>query len=113
MNQIVIDVEKNFCKNCKNFRISFEMFLENTNEIGKDYLKNFISDFLNISSLTLQNFFPEMINKKIISAEKHFTVKSYNKSEKNRVQVVNQELNTAQKINYTFKAKQRNFYRKF
>ena len=46
-----------FCKNCKNFKISFEMFLKNTNEVGKDYLKNFISDFLNISSVTLQVFF--------------------------------------------------------
>ena len=71
-----------FCKNCKNFKISFEMSLKNTNEIGKYYLKNLISDFLNISSVTLQIFFPEMINKKIISVEKHFTVKSYNKSEK-------------------------------
>ena len=36
-----------FCKNSKNFRISFEMFLKNTDEIGKDYLYNFISDCLN------------------------------------------------------------------
>ena len=42
MNQNVIDVEKNFAKNCKNFRISFEMILKNTDEIGKDYLYNFI-----------------------------------------------------------------------
>ena len=30
-----------------------EMFLKNTDEIGKDYLCNFISDFLNINRLTL------------------------------------------------------------
>ena len=75
------------CKNCKNFRISFEMLLKNTDETGKDYLYNFISDFLNINSLTLQNFFPEMVNKTIISVEKKLTIKSYNKSEKNRPQV--------------------------
>ena len=51
---------KEFCKNCKNFRTGFEIFLKNTDEIGKDYLKNFISDFLNISILSLQKFFPEM-----------------------------------------------------
>ena len=102
-----------FCKNCKNFRISFEMFLKNTDEIGKDYLYNFISDFLNINSLTLQNFFPEMVNKTIISVEKKLTIKSYNKSEKNRPQVVNQELTDVKKINYSFKGKQRSFYRKF
>ena len=102
-----------FCKNCKNFRISLEMFLKNTDEIGKDYLYNFISDFLNINSLTLQNFFPEMVNKTIISVEKKLTIKSYNKSEKNRPQVVNQELTDVKKLNYSFKSKQRSFYRKF
>ena len=88
------------------------MFLKNTDEIGKDYLYNFISDFLNINSLTLQNFFPEMVNKTIISVEKKLTIKSYNKSEKNRPQVVNQELTDVKKINYPFKGKQRSFYKK-
>ena len=96
-----------FCKNCKNFRISFEMFLKNTDEIGKDYLYNFISDFLNMSSSSLQNFFPEVVNKIIISVEKGFTIKSYNKSEKNRNQVVKQELNNVERITYRFKGKQR------
>ena len=41
------------------------------------------------------------------------TVKSYNKSEKNRLQVVNQKLTEVQKINYVFKGKQRSFYKKF
>ena len=96
-----------FCKNCKNFRISFEMFLKNTDEIGKDYLYNFISDFLNMSSSSLQNFFPEVVNKIIISVEKGFIIKSYNKSEKNRNQVVKQELNNVERITYRFKGKQR------
>ena len=102
-----------FCKNCKNVRISFEMFLKNTDEIGKDYLYSFISDFLNINNLTLQNFFPEMVNKTIISAEKELTIKSYNKSEKNRPQVVNQELTDVKKINHSFKGKLRIFCKKF
>ena len=88
------------------------MFLKNIDEIGKDYLYNFISDFLNINSLTLQNFFPEMVNKTIISAKKTLTIKSYNKSEKNRPQVVNQEHTDVKKINYSFKGKQRSFYKK-
>ena len=67
--------KEEFCKNCKNFRIGFEMFSKNTDEIGKDYLKNFISDFLNISSLSVQIFFPEMQIKIIISIEKSFTIK--------------------------------------
>ena len=89
------------------------MFLKNTDEIGKDYSYNFISDFLNINSSTLQNFFPEMVNKTIISVEKKLTIKSYNISEKIRPQVVNQELTDVKKINYLFKGKQRSFYRKF
>ena len=89
------------------------MFLKNADEISKDYLYDFISDFLNINSLTLQNFFPEMVNKTIISVEKKLTIKSYNKSEKNRPQVVNLELADVKKINYSFKGKQRSFYRKF
>ena len=53
-----------------------------------------------------------MVNKTIISVEKKLTIKSYNKSEKNRPQVVNQELTDVKKINYSFKGKQRSFYRK-
>ena len=83
------------------------MFLKNTDEIGKDYLYNFISDFLNMSSSSLQNFFPEVVNKIIISVEKGFIIKSYNKSEKNRNQVVKQELNNVERITYRFKGKQR------
>ena len=105
--------KEEFCKNCKNFRIGFEMFLKNTDEIGKDYLKNFISNFLNINSLSLQIFFPEMQIKTTISVEKSFTIKSYDKSEKNRDQVVNQELNNVERINYRFKGKQRKIYKNF
>ena len=89
------------------------MFLKNTDEIGKDYLYNFISDFLNMSCLSLQNYFPEVVNKTIIPVDKKLTIKSYNKSEKSRLQVVNQKLTEVQKINYVFKGKQRSFYKKF
>ena len=54
-----------------------------------------------------------MVNKTIISVEIKLTIKSYNKSAKNRPQVVNQELTDVKKINYSFKSKQRSFYRKF
>ena len=70
----------------------------------KDYLYNFISDFLNINSLTLQIFFQRWLKKLAINL--------YNKSEKNRPQVVNQELTDVKKINYPFKGKQRSFYKK-
>ena len=51
--------------------------------------------------------------KTIISVEKSFTLKSYNKSEKNRDQVVNRELNDVERISYRYKGKQRKFYKKF
>ena len=54
-----------------------------------------------------------MVNKIIISVEKKLTIKSYNKSEKNRPQVVNQELTDVKRNNYSFKGKQRSFYRTF
>ena len=40
--------KEEFCKNYKTVRISLVMFLKNTDEIGKDYLYNFRSDFLNM-----------------------------------------------------------------
>ena len=59
-----------FCKNCKNIRISFEMFLKNTDEISKDYLYDFISDFLNINSLTLPIFFQRWLIKQLYLLKK-------------------------------------------
>ena len=36
---------KEFCKNCHEFNKTFEMLLEQADEIGKDYLKNSVKDF--------------------------------------------------------------------
>ena len=92
--------------------VSFGMFLKNTDEIGNQYLKDFVSDFLNINNQTLENYFPEAV-KKTIPIEKKLVIKSYKKSEKNRDQVVNQEIKDAQKISYSFKGHKRHFYKKF
>ena len=45
--------------------------------------------------------------------EKTFKVKSYNKSEKNRIQVINKEFKNCEKISYSLKGKQRTFYKNF
>ena len=50
-----------FSKDCKDFMVSFEMFLKNPDEIDNQYLKYFVSDFLNISNQTLENYFPEAV----------------------------------------------------
>ena len=99
---------QDYCKECKKFMISFEMILDNTDEIGKQYLKDFISDFLNVSLASLENYFPTT-TRETIRNEKKLFIKSYKKSEKNR----DQEIKNPQKINYTFKGKQRSFYMKF
>ena len=49
----------NFCrenvsKNCHKFDTTKEILLKEINEIGKDYIENFIKDFLNISDQTLE-----------------------------------------------------------
>lgn len=41
--------------------VSFEMFLKNPDEIDNQYLKYFVSDFLNISNQILENYFPEAV----------------------------------------------------
>ena len=66
-----------------------------------------------MSCSSLQNYFPEVVNKTIIPINKKLTIKSYNKSEKNRLKVVNQKLTEVQKMNYVLKGKQRSFYKKF
>ena len=96
-----------FCKTCHNFNVAKNTLLKNTDLIAKDYIKNFIKDFLCISNETLKQ---ENFEVKI---EKLPTVKSYRKSEKNRSQVINKKLVNCEKISYTMKGKPRIFYKKF
>ena len=74
--------------------------LENTDEIGKNYIKNFVNDFLQIDSATYTN----LVNSKtILPREKNIYIKSYVKSEKNRSQTVKQELQGVEKLIITLK----------
>ena len=76
------------CKKCFKFNISKSILLKSSSKETNVYLTNFISDFFNISSLSLQRFFPE------VKIEKKEVVKYTTrvKSEKNRAQVVKSEL---------------------
>ena len=96
-----------FCKTSHNFNVAKNKLLENADLIAKDYIENFIKDFLCISNETLKQ---ENFEVKI---EKLPTVKSYRKSEKNRSQVINKKLVNCEKISYTMKGKPRIFYKKF
>ena len=62
---------KEFCKICHKFKKTFEMLLEQTDEIGKDYLNNFIKDFLQIDNITFGNLVSGNIKKLPIQKEIH------------------------------------------
>ena len=103
---------KAFCKTCHNFNIAKETLLKGLDPIEKEYIENFIKDFLCVSSETLQTNFrvSEVVR---VPIEKTFIVKSYHKSGKNRSQVVYKKFDNCEKLTYTVKGKPRIFYKKF
>ena len=102
---------KNFGKKCHKFYTTKEIILKEVDEIGKNYIENFIKDFLNISDQTLEANYKVEIER--VPIEKNFKVKSYTKSNKNRSQVINNTLNNCENIDYKLAGKQRTFYKKF
>ena len=75
------------CKNCFKFDISKNILMKSSS-ITVDFITNFISDFFNLSDLTLKEFFPEIkIEKREIV---NYTTRV--KSKKNRSQVVKSEI---------------------
>ena len=101
-----------FCKACHNFDIGKETLLKGLDPIEKDYIQNFIKDFLCISSETLQTNF-QISEVVCVPIEKTFSVKSYHKSNKSRSQVVCTKIDKCEKFTYTVKGKPRTFYKKF
>ena len=87
------------------------MLLKEVDTVGKDYIENFIKDFLNISDQALKTHYKVEIEK--VPIEKNFKVKSYTKSNKNRSQVIKKTLNNCKKINHKLAGKQGAFYKKF
>ena len=89
-----------------------ESILKTLDPIGKEYIENFIKDFLCILSETIQTNFQvsEVVR---VPIEKTFNVKSYHKSDKNRSQVVYKKFDNCEKLTYTVKGKPRTFYKKF
>ena len=82
---------KEFCKNCYKFNITFEILLKQTDEIVKNYHENFVKDFLQVGNITFENLVSNNTKKKL-PIQKEIHIKSYVKSEKNRIQVVNKKL---------------------
>ena len=99
-----------FCKTCHRFNISKRTLLPQANSIERDYLENYIIDFLNINQQTTNSFYKEEITR--IPVQKNIQIKFYIKSNKNRTQIINQKVIDCKKINYKLGGKQRTFYQK-
>ena len=93
------------------FNIAKETSTKGVDPVAKDYIENFIRDFLCISNQILEKNFQVRLAQ--VPVEKAFNVKSYHKSDKNRSQVVYKKFDNCEKISYTIKGKQRTFYKKF
>ena len=100
-----------FCESCNNFNIAKKILFEGLDQTGKEYIENFIKDFLGISNETLQRNYKVEVER--IPVEKTFNVKSYHKSDKNRNQVVYKKFDNSEKISYSVKGKNRTLYKKF
>ena len=90
------------CNNCYKFNISKDILLDGGNEQTRDYLINFICDFLNLSSESIKQYFP---NVTIVEKEKQHFKKSYIKSQKNRSQVVSVRVPEGKKKTVSFQNK--------
>ena len=99
-----------FCKTCHNFNIAKNSLLKNADLNAREYIANFIQDFLCISYETLERNFEAV---ETVSVEKLHTIKSSHKSGQNRSQVINKKLVSCEKISYTMKGKSRTLYKKF
>ena len=102
---------QNLCKNCQSFNIAKENLLSNVDEIGKEYIENFIKNFLNFSDRTLNSNYKGITKR--IPIQKTFQVKSYVKSLKNRTQIINQTFVNCEKVKYAVKRNARTFYKIF
>ena len=91
-----------FCKTCHSFNIAKNSLLENADLNLREYITNFLQDFLCILDETLGRNF-EAVER--VPVEKLHTIKTYHKSEKNRNQVINKKLVNCKKISYSMKEK--------
>ena len=100
-----------FCKACRNFNIAKETLLKYLDPIGKDYIENFIKDFLCISNETIEKNY-EVENIVCRPVEKTFNVKSYQKSDTNRTQIVYKKFENCERTFLHSKGKTTNILQK-
>ena len=90
-----------------------KILIKSLDDNGLSYFENFIVDFLNISDISIKKFFNVEKNTKYKKIKKTFDIKVYNKSKKNRVQVVTKTLQDCARIQYYSKGRKRTFYKRF
>ena len=78
------------------FQYHKRKFLSYTDEIGKEYVENFIKDFINLSNRTMESSYKVNTIRKPV--KKKNEVKSYEKSIKNRSQVISQKFLIGKKL---------------
>ena len=97
------------CSSCVTSKSSVDILIKTLNSDGKNYVQNFITDFLKITNETLQHLFKvERIFIESRSKLKTFDINVY-QSEKNRSQVVMKTLDDCNKIQYVSKSKKPTF----
>ena len=100
------------CKPCHNFNIAKETLTKGVDPVAKDYIENFIKDFLCISNQTHEKKIQvsEVVR---VQIEKAFNVKNYHKSDKNGSQVLYKKFDNCENLSYIIKQKPQTFYKKF
>ena len=101
------------CLPCVTSKSAVETLVKTLDSDGREYIQNFIVNFLQISDEIINNLF-KIVTKLSESRTKPktFDVKVYYKSEKNRSQVVKETLNDRNKIEYMNKGRKHTFYKK-
>ena len=98
------------CLPCVTFKSAVEILIKTLDSDGREYVQNFVVDFLQISDETLNNLFKiETGLSESRTKPKRFDVKVYHKSEKNRSQVVMKTLDDYNQIHYISKRRKRTF----
>ena len=97
---------------CKKFNIAKDVLFKNLDDTAKEYVNNFIREFLKLSPESLQEHYHVTTETVGIPKERKYDVKSYHKSNKNRSQVIYKKFDNWNKLNYSFKGEKCTFYKK-
>ena len=87
------------CSNCVMLKYSISLLMKLAEDDARDYLRNFITDYFNLSDIGLKNFFNIQKSNETNERIKTFDLKVYHKSKKNRSQVLMKTLENCKKFN--------------